>query len=145
MKEVYLNRFPDDIKKWYTKSTIPKKLICDKKPQMGKDFINTAPRLLKETKSFKSFTQKSRDGVKKILAFIKEVWCETNDTQLNYLLSWFSNVLKGNKNKSIVCVKSIEGVGKSSLIDFFIEYVMGSEFHAKGDKDCLCTLEEPRA
>jgi hypothetical protein len=33
MKEVYLNRFPDDIKKWYSKSTIPKKLICDvKKP-----------------------------------------------------------------------------------------------------------------
>jgi hypothetical protein len=31
MKEVYLNRFPDDIKKWYTKSTISKKLICDVK------------------------------------------------------------------------------------------------------------------
>ena len=39
--------------------------ICDdvKKPEeMDEDFINTAPRLLKETKLFKSFTQKSRDG-----------------------------------------------------------------------------------
>ena len=35
-------------------------------------------------------------------------------------------------------VKSIEGVGKSSFIDFFIEYVMGS-VHVNGNKDCLCT------
>jgi hypothetical protein len=29
MKNVYLNRFPDDIKKWYCKTLIPKKLICN--------------------------------------------------------------------------------------------------------------------
>eukprot|EP00981_Chlorochromonas_danica_P013461 scaffold6391_cov133-Ochromonas_danica.AAC.1 len=138
MKDVYLNRFPPDIKKWYEKSTIPKKLICDvKKPQVGKDFINTAPRLLKERKAFSSFSKKSRDGVRKMINFIKEVWCENDDKQLLYLLKWFSNMLKGNKNQTILYVKSIEGVGKSTYIDFFVEHVMGNEFYAKGDKDCL--------
>lgn len=49
MKDVYVERFPDDIKKWYKESTVPYKLICGvKQPQIGKDFINIAPRLLKK-------------------------------------------------------------------------------------------------
>lgn len=46
MRDVYLERLPDDIKKWYTKKNVPKQLICDvMKPQVGDTFINTAPRL----------------------------------------------------------------------------------------------------
>lgn len=121
MQDVYLQRFPDDIKKWYKKSTIPKKLICDvKQPQIGKDFINTAPRLLKETKPFNTFHEKSQAGVQKMLKFLKEVWCENSNIQLQFLLFWFADVLKGKKNKSIIYVKSIEGVGKSTFIDFFV-------------------------
>eukprot|EP00981_Chlorochromonas_danica_P013994 scaffold7211_cov247-Ochromonas_danica.AAC.10 len=138
MKDVYLNRFPPDIKKWYEKSTIPKKLICDvKKPQVGKNFINTAPRLLKERKAFSSFTKKSRDGVHKMIDFVKEVWCENNDKILLYLLKWCADVLKGKKNSTIPYIKAIEGVGKSTFIEFFIEFVLGTEFYAKGDKECL--------
>ncbi len=80
MKNVYLNRFPDDIKKWYCKTLIPKKLICNiRKPQVGKNHINAAPELTRERKDYESFTQKSKDGVKKMLAFVKEVWCDSDD------------------------------------------------------------------
>jgi hypothetical protein len=140
MKDVYLERFPDDIKKWYKTQTIPRELVCDvSKPQIGNTFINTAPNMFKERKKYSTFTQKSKDGVEKMLGFLREVWCSDNDEQLTYLLSWYSEVLKGKKNQSILYVKSIEGVGKSTFSDFFIEYVLGNELYAKGDKDCLCT------
>ncbi|RYH08065.1 hypothetical protein EON65_41215, partial [archaeon] len=140
MTKVYLNRFPDEIKKWYCKKTIPKDLICDvTKPQIGPTFVNSAPQMFKDRKEYSSFTKKSRDGVKRMLAFIKEIWCDNNDAQLEYILKWFSCVLNGKKNQSILYVKSIEGVGKSTFTDFFIQYVLGSDLHAKGDKECLCT------
>jgi hypothetical protein len=57
MKNVYLN----------SKTLIPKKLICNiRKPQVGKNHINAAPELTRERKDFDSFTQKSKDGVKKM-------------------------------------------------------------------------------
>ena len=100
MKNFYLNRFPDDIKKWYCKTLIPKKLICDiKKSQIGKNHINAAPELTRERKEYKTFSEKTRDGVDKMLNFFKEVWCNDNDKQYNYLLQWFSNTLQGNKIK----------------------------------------------
>ncbi|RYE57683.1 MAG: hypothetical protein EOP48_05260 [Sphingobacteriales bacterium] len=140
MKEVYLNRFPDEIIKWYTKKTIPKQLICDvTKSQIGDRFVNIAPQMFKDRKEYSTFTQKSRDGVKRMIAFLKEVWCDNDKAQLQYVLKWFACVLKGKKNQSILYVKSIEGVGKSTFTDFFIQYVLGSELHAKGDKECLCS------
>lgn len=140
MQKVYLNRFPDEIKKWYSKKTIPKQLICDvTKPQIGATFVNSAPQIFRDWKKYSTFTQKSRDGVKRMLSFLKEVWCDNNEDQFKYLLNWYSEVLKGKKNQSILYVKSIEGVGKSTFSDFFIEYVMGNELYAKGDKQCLCT------
>jgi len=60
------------------------------------------------------------------------------NTYLNGLATRIS-LLKGYKNQSILYVKSIEGVGKSTFTDFFIQYVLGNDLHAKGDKECLCT------
>lgn len=47
--------------------------------------------------------------------------------------------VKRLQKQSILYVKSIEGVGKSTFTDFFIKYVLGNELYAKGDKECLCT------
>eukprot|EP01038_Epipyxis_sp_PR26KG_P015653 gene15653-21170_t len=74
---VYLERFEDEIKKWYNKKkAIPKRLICD---------INK-PR---------------------------------------------SYTYRGNKNKTALYAKSIEGIGKSTLIDFFAKYVINPDLYAK--------------
>ena len=140
MRDVNLKRFPDVIKIWYETETIPKQLICDiTLPQIGDTFINRAPNMFKKLKSYESFSKKTTDAVDKMLEFIKEVWCDNNVGQLKYLLKWHSNLLKGKKNSSIIYVKSIEGVGKSTFTDFFIKYVLGEGLYAKGDKDCLCT------
>lgn len=138
MREVYLARFPDDIQKWYKTKTIPRELICDvKKPQMSEKYVNIAPQLDRESKRYKSFKDKTKEGVVMMINFIKEVWCDNNDDQLSYLLKWFSNVLKGNKNRTVIYAKSIEGIGKSTLIDFFTEYVLGDDLWTLGDKDSI--------
>jgi hypothetical protein len=85
MRTVYLNRFPDEVKKWYCKQTIPKQLICDvTKPQIGSTYVNSAPQMFKDKKKYSTFTQKSRDGVKRMLDFLREVWCDGNKEQLQY-------------------------------------------------------------
>jgi hypothetical protein len=55
-----------------------------------------------DRKKYSTFTEKSRDGVKRMLAFIKEVWCDDNKEQLQYVLKWFAALLKGHKNQSIL-------------------------------------------
>jgi hypothetical protein len=108
MRTVYLNRFSDKVKKWYNKQTIPKQLICDvSKPQIGPTYVNSAPQMFKDRKKYNTFTQKSRDGVKLMLAFIKEVWCDGNKEQLQYLLKWIARLLKGYKNQSILYVRPV--------------------------------------
>jgi hypothetical protein len=67
--------------------TIPKQLICDvSKPQIGPIYVNSALQMFKGRKKYSTFTEKSREGVKRMLAFIKEVWCDSNKEQLQYIL-----------------------------------------------------------
>jgi len=140
MKTVYLDRFEDDVKKWYKKETIPKKLICDiNKPQIGEDYVNASAQLLRKMKPFDSFLPKTKDNVKIMLDFIKEVWGNNKDESYNYILKWFANILKGNKNQTALYAKCIEGIGKSTLIDFFVQFVINEDLYAKGDTDVLIT------
>ena len=72
-----------------------------------------------------------------MLGFLKEVWCSDDNKQFKYLLMWYANVLKGNKNQAIVYSKSIQGVGKSTFNDFFVIYVLGKLLYAEGDKNSI--------
>jgi hypothetical protein len=74
MKTIYLERFEDDIKKWYKKQTIPKKLICDiTKPRIGPNYVNASAQLKREYKKFSSFDKKTQAPVQRMLDFIKTV------------------------------------------------------------------------
>ena len=138
MTKVYLKRFPKDIKNWYNTETIPKKLICDVlKPRIGDDYVNMTDKLTKEAKPFSSFPKKTQKAVKMMLDFFKKIWANSNEESYLYLLKWFTNVVKGHKNISAIYAKCIEGIGKSTFTDFFINFVMGSQFCAKGDAGCL--------
>ena len=140
MNTVYLQRFEDCIKKWYKQKTTPKKLICDiNKPRLGDNFVNASAQLEQKYVAFKTFSKETQESVKLMLSFIKEVWANENDECFEYILKWFANVLSGNKNKTALYAKSIEGIGKSTLIDFFAKYVINPDLYAKGDTDVLIT------
>lgn len=84
MTKVYLNRFPDENKKWYTKKTVPKQFVCDvTKPQIGSTLVNSAPQTFRDRKEYSTFTEKSRNGAEKMLSFMKEVWCDGSKKSCN--------------------------------------------------------------
>jgi hypothetical protein len=140
MRTVYLNRFEDDIKNWYMKKTIPKKLICDiNKPRIGINYVNASAELKREYKKFDTFSKNTQESVHMMLNFMKKIWGSTSIESYNYLLKWFANVIRGNKNKTALYAKAIEGIGKSTLIDFFVKYVIHQDLYAKGDVDVLTT------
>jgi hypothetical protein len=138
MKTVYLKRFNIDIRKWYNETTIPKKLICDvSKPMLGDKYINVSAQLKHAYQKYDTFNKDTKEKVTLMLEYIKLIWANSNDEVYNYLINWFSNVVKGNKNKSCIYAKGAEGIGKSTLLDFITEYVMGTEITCKGKADHL--------
>ena len=138
MNKVYFKRWGNSIKKWYESETDPKKIICDfYKPMIGDNFINLSKPLKHEYKEYKTFDDKIKKAVEKMLSYIKEVWANNDDNMYKYILCWLSTMAKCEKNKSCLYLKSIEGVGKSTLTDFLRNHVMGIPVTLKGKSDHL--------
>ena len=62
-----------------------------------------------------------------MLNYIKEVLASGNNEVYNYILQWLSYMVKGNKNTSILYLKSIQGLGKSTLLEFLRQFVIGED------------------
>jgi len=138
MKDVYLKRWDIKIKKWYEKDVNPKEVICDfNQPMIGNKFINLSKQLKHQYQEYKLFDNKAKKGVEMMLNYIKEVWANNDENMYKYLLCWLSKMVKGEKNKSCLYLKSIEGVGKSTLTDFLRDYVVGIDISLKGKADHL--------
>jgi len=138
MKRVYLKRFKKDIKIWYETETIPKKLICDPlKPTVGPNFINYSPQFLHKYAKYDTFSKKIQKSVDTFLAYVKLIWANNDEKVYTYLLKWFSNLCKGVKNRSCLYAKGEEGIGKSTLTDFLINFVIGKDLFCKGKADHL--------
>ena len=138
MKEVYLQRFEKDIQNWYKTKTIPKELICDiTKPIVGNNFVNIGKQLKHKYIEYNSFQPEVKTKVNLMLSYIKEVWASNDEKVFQYMLKWLSNMVRGNKNKSCLYAKSLQGTGKSTLPEFIRDYVIGSDITCKGKADHL--------
>ena len=69
--------------------------------------------------------------------FVKLIWSNNDDKVNQFLLKWLANMVKGNKNSSCIYVKGDEGIGKSTLVDFLRDYVVGLKLFVKGKADHL--------
>jgi len=138
-KEVYLKRFPKDIQKWFNTETIPKKLICDiNKPTVGDTYINVSEKIMHEySKKYSEYSEATKGKVNIMLDFVKLIWANNDDKVNQFLLKWLANMVKGNKNSSCIYVKGDEGIGKSTLVDFLRDYVVGLKLFVKGKADHL--------
>jgi hypothetical protein len=138
MKDVYLARFPKDIATWYKTKTIPKKLISDiSKPQFGDDYVNLSGRMKHKYQPYKEFSKDIQTRVQVMLDYVKLIWANNREVEFVYLIKWFANMIKGNKNNSCIYAKGEEGIGKSTFIDFIYEYVIGEDLCCKGKADHL--------
>jgi hypothetical protein len=138
MNEVYISRFPKDIKNWYKTETLPKKLICDvTKPTVGDNFINISKTLKHKYEEYETMDTKKKEGVQLLLKYIKEVWANNDEAVYNYILKWLSNMVKGKKNKTCIYAKCVQGAGKSTLPEFIRDWVIGRDVTCKGKSDHL--------
>lgn len=138
INEVYLSRFPKDIKTWFKTETIPKKLVCDlSKPTLGDNYINISKTLKHKYEPYKSLDENTKLGVNQILNYIKEVWANSNEEVYSYLIKWLSEMVKGHKNKTCLYVKGLQGIGKSTIPEFIRDFVIGKNVTCKGKSDHL--------
>eukprot|EP01038_Epipyxis_sp_PR26KG_P002333 gene2333-3310_t len=87
---VYLERFEDEIKKWYKKKNIPKRLICDiNKLRIGDTYVNASAQIQRKYKKFDSFPIETQNAVKLMLSFINDIWANKNTESNDY-----NNILK---------------------------------------------------
>ena len=87
MTDVYLSRFPKDIKTWYKSVTIPKQIICDiSKDTVGSNFINISKTLKHKCEESEKQTEEHKKEVELLLSYIKEVWANNDDKVYVYIL-----------------------------------------------------------
>ena len=124
-----------DISKWFIEqhhttfkiSSDPRSSRFYESPKTGQKFLNLSKGFLfKNPKKFCEFPEKIRKNVQMINNHIINVWNSGNVDAGEYTLNWFSHALTGHKMETAIFLKSGEGTGKSIIIDFLIQKVIGS-------------------
>ena len=67
--------------------------------------------------------------VQHVLDHIRNIWADGDEKKYNYLIGWFAKILQTPWDKNGICIvlKSIPGVGKTSIIDLFNK-IIGSKY-----------------
>ena len=142
LKEVYFNRLPKDIQKWYfNESDNLYNIISDvKKPSIEGLNINLCSGLLyKQPRKYETFSENTKISTQRMLTFIKEIISGNLNDVFQYNLKWLANMCHGNKNDSCLYNKGEEGIGKSTFTDFLIKYVIGNSISIISNSDVLRT------
>jgi gas vesicle protein len=124
----------DTIKKWFNKDIdLTYKINADPRaPMFYKDkitkqnYINLSNGFLhKHYKPFDSYSIKVKNGVHYILKHIKNTWNSGNEEAYTYCINWLSLALTGHKMPTALFLQSGEGTGKSIIVLFLINKVIG--------------------
>ena len=128
-----LNRLPTELSKFYFNELKQEySITINTRPQILQgSYINLFGGFKNTVKSYNDFSDEIKNGVSTMLDFIKTVLCSGNENTFNYMQKWIANMCRGNKNDSLLYLKGDEGVGKSTLSDFLVEYVLGRKIAMK--------------
>ena len=140
IKKTYFKRMSSELTKYYFQEKIDLKTITYdvNKPTFFDNFINLCPKIKQTYKPFNEFSSETKRKVNFILKHILEVYCSDNQECYNFLLKWFSNMVRGNRNDSALYLKGPQGAGKSSIVDEFIRfYVIGLPLSYQGGSSPL--------
>ena len=90
-------------------------------------FLNLSKGFLHKTqKKFESYPEKIKQNVMKVINHITNVWNSGNQECADYCLTWIAHALTGHKMETALFLKSGEGTGKSIIVSFLIQYVIGN-------------------
>lgn len=140
--KVYLNRLPKQLKSHMLSETVVYDQVCVPNQQFIQgDQVNIMPPF-KHTNDmkYKKCTASQKAGVEMMLGLIRDVWASGVDESFDFIMKWISNMVRGNKNKSLLYLKSVtEGIGKSTVSQFIQDYVIGPALSIESNSDPLKT------
>jgi hypothetical protein len=137
VKDVYFGRLPKEIQEWYFKDNRKIFSIINElnKPPITENTINLCKTFLHKTyKKYNEYSGEIHNAINVFLSYMKTCLCSDKEDQLQYLLKWLSNMVKGNKNDSALYLKGPEGIGKSTLLEFLAEFVLGDLYLKSNDQ-----------
>lgn len=139
IKSTYFKRMPKPLTVWFFEEYTDLKLIvCELgKPVFYDDNLNVCPQIPYKYKPYSEFPDDVKNGVEMMNNYILEILASDNKDSYHYILKWFSKMMKGEKNESILYLRTkMEGIGKSTVINFIRKHILT-------DKLCLETGIEP--
>ena len=142
-RTAWAQRFGTELYKWFLKDTLNVYDICidTRAPFIDDDKLNTFAGFKHiYDKKYKKCSKTAKEGCEMMLSFIKEVWCSGDDTSFMYILNWLANMIQGNKNNTILYLKSfVEGIGKSTVSQFIMNHVLGKHICIESNSEPLKT------
>ena len=138
LKKTYFARLSKEINAYYFHEIDVLKNVVYKinKDLFYDDNINLCPRLKHTYHPRTSFSEQTHKAVNLMLDFILEVICSGNTESRDFVVKWFANMARGNKNNSCIYLKGVQGLGKSTLPQFISKHVIGHDL-------CLESGSEP--
>jgi hypothetical protein len=129
IKDTYFNRMSKELQNYYFKEITDIKTVVYKlnKETFYEDYINLCPKFMHTYKEYKLFSPETKSKVNYMLTFILEIICGNHQESYKFLMTWISNMVKGNKNTSTPVLKGPMGLGKSSLPQFLSKHVIGND------------------
>jgi hypothetical protein len=92
----------------------------------GQKYINLSKGFLHKTyRKFETFPEKTKQNVLNLINHIKNVWNSGDENCTEYTLNWMAHAFTGHKMNAALFLKSGEGTGKSIIIEFIIQHVIG--------------------
>ena len=135
IKKTYFKRMSSELNKYYFQDkTDLRTLSYDvNKPILYDNYLNLCTKIKHSYIKYSDFSDDVKSKVNIILKHILEVYCSNKKDCYEFLLKWFSNMIKGNRNNSALYLKGPQGAGKSSIVDDFMRhYVVGLELSYQG-------------
>ena len=139
IKKTFFDRMDIKLSKFYFKEYAGLKTIVYElgKPILYDDKLNLCHQFKHEYKLYDSYTPEIKEKVNIMLSFIKEVIASSSIPQYEYILKWFANIAHGNKNDSIFYMKGSQGIGKSTITQFLMQYVIGHKLSLETGAESL--------
>ena len=123
-----------NLKSWFMKShhetfkinSDPRMTRFYQSKDTEQQYINLSKGFLHKTiKSYNSYSDEIKSNVEIILNHIKNIWNSKNEINSNFCLDFLAHSLTGHKMNVALFLKSGEGTGKSVIVEFLINHVIG--------------------
>ncbi len=137
-KSLYFNRMHKDIQTYYfnDKKDILDPIFDVNEDPITKEHLNMCSKLKHVYKPYEEFDDDIKRRVELFISYQHEIVCDNRKDVLDHLLKLQANIVRGKKNDVCIYLKGMQGIGKSTLPEFFQQHVLNKDM-------CVCTGSGP--